>query len=275
MSSCSEDMAAPEPAYIFVENIFFDTDSVNGSNSSVIIDAWPSVDGQSLGANSLPALFPVVPDPNFQTNSIRIAPGIQDNGISGTRAIYPFYLPYTTTLKLQPGKIDTFRPMLDYDPAATVIVVDDFESPTQPAFNDDLDGNPNTFMRYQTQEVFEGNYSGELVLDSANLECTIATSTRFFNVVNVSATPVYLELNYKTNSPFEIGLVAHYNAGNRNIIYKGGMNPTETWKKIYFNLTTEVFGSNAPQYSVVIRALRLPNFSNPKAYVDNIKLLHY
>jgi hypothetical protein len=276
-SSCIKDNNPSRPAYVYIENVFFEADTMlgQGSSSSNITDVWVSVDGQVLGANTFPALFPVILDENFQTNSVRVSAGIKDNGITNTRTIYPFYDPYIETLKLEPGKTDTFRPTLHYPSNANVILVEDFEDPNQPIFTDELDGNPNTEMITQMDEVFEGNYSGALVLDSANLDCTVGTSTRYYNLRDISATSVYLEMDFKTNTPFQVGIIAHYGPSDTEVLYKGGVNATTSWKKIYFNLTQEVFGSNATEYSVIIRALKYVDIEQPEIYVDNIKLLHF
>ncbi len=277
MNACIKDTSPSRPAYIYIENIFFEADTMlgQGTSSAAITDAWPSVDGQQLGANNMPTLFPVILDENFPINTVKISAGIKDNGVTNTRAIYPFYKPYVVSLKLEPGKIDTFRPTLRYDTAATIIIVEDFENPNQAVFTTDLDGNPNTEMINQSTEVFEGAYSGLMVLDSANLDCTVATSSRYYNLQPPgTAFKVYFELNYKTNTPFQIGIIAHY-ANDSETIYKGGGNPSSTWKKIYFNITEDVFRANASEYSVVLRALKYPDTDQPLIYLDNIKILHF
>ena len=277
-TACIKDNSPSIPAYIHIENIFFEADTSlgQGSSSSAITDAWPSVDGQLLGANNLGATFPVILDPNVSNNALRISAGIKENGIGNTRIIYPFYEPYLEVKTLEAGKIDTFRPVLRYDTSATILVLEDFENPNQLLFTDDQDGNSNTELIHQNQEVFEGNYSGLIVLDSANLDCTVATSTHYYNLQPTgTAFPVYLELNYKTNTPFQIGVIAYYPSGSSEFIYKGGGNANDSWKKIYFNLTDEVYSSAANEFAVVLRALKYPNTEQPLIYLDNIKLLHF
>jgi len=265
------------PAYIYIDNIFFESDTSlgQGSSSSAIVDGWASVDGQQLGSNNLPAMFPVILDENFPTNSVKISAGIKENGIGNTRVIYPFYEPHVQNLVLTPGEIDTFRPTLHYAANANVIVVEDFEKPNLAVFTDDIDENPNTEMINQTTDVFEGTYSGLLVLDSANLDCTVATSTRYYNLQPAGTSfQVYLEFNYKTNSAFQVGLIAHYPSSTETI-YKGGGNATTEWKKIYFNVTQEVFGTNASEYSILFRAIKHADIEQPLIYLDNIKLVHF
>jgi len=277
LSGCIKDNNPSRPAYVYIENVFFEADTLlgQGSSSSNITDVWVSVDGQQLGANTMPALFPVILDENFTSNSIRISAGIKDNGITNTRTIYPFYDPHIETVNLEAGKIDTFRPTLNYPSNANIVIVEDFEDPNQPIFTEELDANPNTEMVTQMDEVFEGNYSGSIVLDSANLDCTVATSVHYYNLNNISATAVYLEMDYKTNTPFQVGIIAHYGASDTEVLYKGGVNATAGWKKIYFNLTNEVFGANATEYSIVIRALKYVDIAQPEIYVDNIKLAYF
>lgn len=277
LSGCIKDNNPSRPAYVYIENVFFEADTMlgQGTSSSNITDVWVSVDGQQLGANTMPALFPVILDENFPTNSVRISAGIKDNGITNTRTIYPFYDSYIATVDLKAGEIDTFRPTLYYPSNATVILVEDFENPNQPIFTADEDGNPLTEMRTQMDDVFEGNYSGSITLDSANLDCTVATSVRYYNLRGLSATSVYLEMDFKTNTPFQVGIIAHYGGTSREVLYKGGVNASDSWKKIYFNLTEDVYGSNATEYSIIIRALKYASVADPEIYVDNIKLIHF
>jgi hypothetical protein len=274
--SCIKDTNPPLPAYIQVNTVAFQSDSAQGSSSSNIQDAWVSVDGQLLGTNTLPVIsFPVIVDENFQTNTIRIAAGIADNGISNTRRIYPFYLPFDTTMKLTPGETYTFSPTLRYDSTATVRIIEDFE-PTGTIFSEDLDNNPNTFMERQNTDVFEGNFSGRFVLDSANLECTVATAVRYSNLQpNATSFPVYLEMDYNTNASFSVGIIAHYGSQTQ-INYIAGVNSTGgDWNKIYFNLTEAIFAAGASQYSIIFRITKPIAVDQVEAYIDNIKLVHY
>lgn len=271
-SACFKDQEPGTPAYIRVEGIQVQLD--RGSTSSAITDAWIGVDGQTLGAGTFPVEFPVIINENFDTNSIRVQAGVKRNGVTNTRMIYPFYAPVIIRKPLQPGETVTINAVTGYDAATKVKVVEDFEDPNQPNFTDDLDRNPNTGVRFQTVDVFEGNASGQIYLDSSNLECTVASTERYTDLVGPSALPVYLELNFKTNTPVQVGLRAHLRSGGFQTIYKYGLNPTETWRKIYFDFANEVFGTNAAGYTVIFRALRNANVE-PKIYIDNVQILHF
>ncbi|MGH1336652.1 MAG: hypothetical protein ACRBFS_11035 [Aureispira sp.] len=276
-SACFKDEAPGEPAYIRVESIQLavDTNGSEGAATSAITDAWISVDGQQLGASTFPATFPVILDENLSTNSIRVQAGIKKNGITTTRVAYPFYEAIIATEDLKPGDVLTINPTVNYDARAVIEVVDDFENPNQPIFTVDLDNNPNTEIVSQSDDVRTGNYSGRITIDANNLECTVASSSRYSNLTGISATPVYIEMDYKTNVPIQIGLMAHYPTST-DAIYKGGVRDSKgVWRKIYFEFTTEAFGSNAPEYSVLLRAIRTPSVDVPEVLIDNIKLVHF
>lgn len=275
--SCIKDTNPPLPAYVKVDSISFSVaaDGSEGTGSYNIKDVWISVDGQQLGVNNLPYVsFPVILDTNYSTNSIKISAGIEENGIANTRRIYPFYKPYTTTANLVAGETTVFSPALRYDTAAIIRIIEDFE-PNGTVFSEDKDGNAATFMARQSTEVFEGNYSGQIILDSANLECEVATAIKYSNLQPAATSfPVYLEMDYKTNNSFSVGIVAHYGSSTQ-ITYIAGVNKSDDWNKIYFNLTTAVFSADADQYSIIIRALKNVTVLDPKIYIDNIKLVHY
>lgn len=278
LSACFKDEEPGEPAYIRVESIQFAVDPLGteGAGTSNITDAWISVDGQQLGASTFPAMFPVILDDAFSTNSIRVTAGIKNNGITNTRAMYPFYEAYITTDDLEPGEVLTINPTVNYDSRAIIKIVDDFEDPNQPVFNVDLDGNPNTTVLNDSSDARTGKYAGRINIDAANLECTVASSVRYSNLIGLGSTPVYIEMDYKTNVPVQVGLRAHYSTSNIDAIYKGGVNDSQgAWRKIYFEFTTEVFGSNAPEYSILLRAVRPVGSDEPEILIDNIKLVHF
>lgn len=277
-SACFKDEAPGEPAYIRVESIQLavDTNGSQGASTSSITDAWISVDGQQLGAGTFPATFPVIIDENFPTNSIRVQAGIKNNGITNTRAEYPFYESVILTENLEAGDVFTVSPTVTYDAQTVIEIVDDFEDPNQPIFTVDLDNNPNTEVISQSDDVRSGMYSGRITIDDSNLECTVASSTFYSNLTGISATPVYIEMDYKTNVPIQVGLRAHYSTNDTDAIYKGGVNDSKgVWRKIYFEFTSEAFGSNAPSYSVLLRAIRTPGVDTPEVLIDNIKLVHF
>ena len=274
---CIKDTNPPIPAYIYVEDITFrlrDT-AREGTASQLMPDAWVYVDGQLIGADNLPCLLPVILDETKTTHSVKIRAGILNNGIANKRVDYMLMTPHEETRQLQSGKIDTFRAYVRYDSTATIRQIENFEN-VGLAFSDDLDDNTATKMVRYADDVFEGNFSGRMLIDSANLECMVAT-TALYAGIQPSGTgfPVYVEFNYKSDLPIQIGLVAHYANGTTQTFYKGGVNARGSWNKVYFDFTTNVYSLNASSYAIFFRVQNTSRLADPKVLIDNVKLLHY
>jgi len=267
----------PVPAYIYVQDIRFQQGNPTreGSAAHNITDAWVSVDGQLIGVNKLPTLLPVILDENISNHQVTIRAGIEKNGISSTRTDYLVFRRYNEFRNLQAGQIDTFNAVVGYDTTAVIELVEDFEG-AGIAFGEDLDGNANTVMTRQTDDIFEGAYSGQLVIDSANLECRLASTARFANLQpSGTAFAVYLEMHYKTELPIQIALVAHFANGQTETRFKGGVNPSGFWNKVYFDFSEDIFQLNAQSYSLLFLVQNTNRLAAPKVYVDNIKLVHF
>lgn len=278
LSSCIKDSNPDIPAYIYVPNIQFSAGDplVEGSANQKFSNAWIFVDGQLIGANNFPVLLPGIIIDTASTQEVKVFAAVDVNGISSTKAIYPFFDPYITRLNLQQGKIDTVLPVQLYKSDVKFILIENFESPGV-VFGNDIDLFPDSDIIKQSNEVFEGLYSGQLYVDTLNPECYVSTTFRYSNLQRPStASPVYLEMNYKTNVPVSIGLIAHRNIGSDEVLIKGGVNAIEGWNKIYFDITTDIFGANADSYSVFLRAsISGTAVTDAKIYFDNIKLIHF
>jgi hypothetical protein len=278
LSSCIKDKNPDIPGYISVPNISFqplDT-LVEGSSSHRFTNAWVSVDGQLIGANNFPLILPAIISDTASIQRVRVFAGIDNNGISSNKAIYPFFDPYEKLVNMRQGEIDTLYPVFSYNPDVKFINIDNFESPGV-VFGNDIDQFPDSDIQKQTVDVFEGLYSGQLLIDSLNPECYVSTTFRYSNLQSPTvASPVYLEINYKTNVPITVGLIAHRSLGSDEVFIKGGMNTIEGWNKIYFELTGDIYELNADAYSIFIRAsLTGTGVTDAKIYIDNIKLLHF
>jgi hypothetical protein len=277
---CSCDRTAdkvPVPAYVYVSDIIFQQGNPTreGSASHKISDAWISVDGQLIGTNILPTLLPVILNDSIDNHQITIRAGIIKNGVASTRTDYLVFKRYNEFRILEPGKIDTFIATVGYDTSAIVEKIEDFEG-VGVAFGEDLDGNSNTAMTRQQEDVFEGNYSGKLFVDSGNLECQLATTNRYYNLQQQgTAFAVYLEMNYKTEVPIQIGLRAHYANGQTETHFKGGVRAVNYWNKVYFDFSQDIFTLNAESYSLIFLVQNADRLAAPKIYIDNLKFVHY
>ena len=259
------------PAYIRIDNINISTTTAEqGSNSHNILDAWIFVDNQLIGAFELPKSAPVLAEGE---RLVEVFAGISENGIRQLPEVYPFYNRYRSTHELRAGETLTLSPTLTYDTRTKFALSSgDFENGN--AFSEDFDGNLLTDIEISTEDVFQGNYSGRIVLTGDNPYIEVGTSNPFL-LPDPIASPIYVELNYKNNIPFEIGIVGYKNNVFFNSAYIVGILPTDTWKKMYINLGDEVGFMGAETYRISLRALKLPEVETGKIFLDNIKLLHF
>lgn len=268
----------PVPAYLYIPEVQFSTDAfTEGTDSEKITEIWLSVSGDFLGAYAIPARIPLL---EFGEQTITISAGIKDNGISNTPEIYPFYQGFVFDRNLQSHVIDTIRPVFRYSDQAKFAFIEDFEGSTS-VFQVVRIGDQNQFQ-VSDEEPFEGNASGLITLDSVNTIFEIATETRYGQLKEVG-TAIYLELNYKSDVPVVFGLVG-YNEGDFPsegiILLDPGFFPSDTWNKIYFNLTENIFELNKDEYQIALQAFipyenGQPSVKTAKVYLDNIKLLHF
>lgn len=85
------------PSYLYIEKIGLNTQYEQGTASHKITDAWVYVDETLIGAFELPATIPILTE---GLKKITIRPGIKLNGISNTRAIYPYFTPIVKDIAL-------------------------------------------------------------------------------------------------------------------------------------------------------------------------------
>jgi hypothetical protein len=270
--------AEPVPSYIHIEKIDLTTTAEQGSNSQKITDAWVYIDEQLIGCFELPANIPVLYEGSHQ---LSVKAGIKINGISATRGPYPFYERFLQTVSLTRGStlsvspIVTYVSNLNWDNA--IIWQENFEesgitiapspSPT------DTNMVHYTISGGTDPLVYQGLGSGVVHLDNNRtlFECVSSTSY----VLPKGDSPVFLELNYKCNNTFVVGLFAHASSGSTKSKVLN-INPSETWNKIYIYLSPVIAESgNATDFSVFIGMFKDSGVDAPYLAIDNIKLIHY
>ncbi|MCB9283793.1 MAG: hypothetical protein H6563_06945 [Lewinellaceae bacterium] len=265
------------PAYIYVEpfTLKANPDVEVGSLDQKITHVFAYVGNAYLGVYTLPALIPVLQEGE---QPLALDAAIRDNGVSTTIAIYPFYERYEQLIDLQPAQVDTIKPVTRYRSNTHVYFIEDFEAGI-PIFSEDRDGNDQTFMDVTTDEVYEGNRSGIVRLDSINPIFDVGTDRADLYPL-VGGGRIYLEVNYKTDIDLIFGLAEIDNAGNALSYYEYGLLARATWNKVYFNLTELVLSTNADGYQVLLTGgLPIQNgkfaLSKANVYLDNIKLISF
>lgn len=273
----------PIPAYLHVEPFeMVSTDpGAHGSVSAKITHARLFVidkttgESHQLGMVALPATIPVLATGEQELN---IDPVIKANGNSFFLQIYPFYKRFTKDVTLVPGEELSVTPVTSYKPEAVFEFIEDFEQPGH-IFELDRDDNPETVLENSTKNVFEGNYSGRIYLDTAN-SVIVAQTNGLYDLVFSEVGKVFMEVNYKSPVQMQFGVVAVDNAGTEDPNYEFVVLEKDEWNKIYFDMTDLISTSGTTRFAFIFGAgLPVENgeFSLQEAeiFLDNIKLVHF
>jgi hypothetical protein len=257
------------PSYIHIDHITLSSVYQNdGSNSNKITDAWVYVDDDLIGIYELPATFPVLAS---GSHKISVKAGIKINGIAKSRGYYPFYQTYNTTINLKQEEIDTIQPVVSYVPGK-IQWKEDFEDAGISIVK--YGESDTTIVKTSIpNEVFEGSYSGVANLDASKPYVLCVSDSSLEIPQNQS--PVFLEMNYKTNVLVTVGFYGTLTSGSVERIPTLVLNPTDEWKKIYINLTLSAnYTVNTEGFKVFFEANKPDSLTYGKLLIDNVKLLY-
>jgi hypothetical protein len=260
------------PSFIRIDSIKLvsnpDLVYVQGSLSHNITDAWVYIDEQLIGAFELPAKFPVLMDGN---HTLKVRAGIKINGISGTRTDYPFYESYTREINLVKDTVLVVSPVVKYKDITVFDWVEDFEdgfsSLVKSTRSDTL-----VMVTSELGDVFEGVYSGIIYMDGIRILFEALTQEAY--ALPQTGEDIYMEMNFKTNNNLTVGIFANeYSQAVQSAVLI--VNKTDSWKKIYINLTNAINNyPSALDYNVFIGALKQDDVAEPVILIDNLKLIH-
>jgi hypothetical protein len=259
--------AEPLPGYLQVEPFTVQASAAYGSGSNRITDVYVVVDNVSLGAYSLPALFPVL---ETGYRRVTLSPGIMVNGISNLRGLYPFYESYSVDVLLEPGQRLRLDPVVQYGDA-TVSWLEDFENAGFSLEATSSSQAPLTGFPAGDPAIYEGGNSGRVELASPATVFDLVTTGDFVLKTN---TYIFLEIDYRCNNAFGIGVSGNFGSTTqrRAVVI---VNPKETWNKLYVDLSAGVASApNAINYKVYLAGERDPAVTAAYFYFDNLKLLH-
>ncbi len=264
------------PSYLNIDSVSLRTYyPEQGTNSHAIKDVWVYVNDVLLGAYELPATLPALWNGE---QKLVIKPGIKINGISSTRAPYPFYKPitYDDFLFIPDSVISISAPNTEYFANLNFMWMEDFEHPgltlTETSASDTIivrtqpENNPEAFLSE------ESRYSGVIHL-TEDARIFSASSINSFPIPK-QGSPTLLEVNFKTDNYINVGVIIQ-ESGNYIKIPLVILNHSEDWNKIYIN-----FGPNlslhpqAIDFRVFFETALENNISSADIYLDNIKLIN-
>jgi hypothetical protein len=261
LPSCKKDDTIP--AYVYIPAITVNATAAQGSSSSKIVDAWVYINDNLQGAYKLPARFPIRAS---GTTKLRIFPGVLANGIAATRLAYPFYKDTTMSVDLVPGETDTIYPQTTYETNAKFAMNESFTT-----------GDPFTNMSLFTNspDVFEAPNSARLNMPDSAYTVS-AVSTRLNTIIPSTTAAFFLEMDYKCNTNFTVGLNIYGSSLLTDpAIDKIVLTPKSDWNKIYINFTPEVNTYQGNDYELVFSASRSNLSDSVNILFDNIKLIYY
>lgn len=263
LSGSCRNYGAAEPAFFIMPTaVSVQPEAGQGSGSHAITDLWLYVNGQFQGCYPASGRLPVMSQ-NKQAR-VQIFAGIRNNGISTTRVPWPFYRMLQIDTLAEQG-VNVERPLtFSYSSAATFTLTEDFEGGVVQHFTPE----GALFEEAPAADSFEGR-SMRMKLDPAASTGRIRTASAYALPRNNSN--VYLEMNYKTNALFHLGVIDAQGRERAALV----VNPKNDWNKLYVQLAQVVSEEPASEeFRLYFRIDRLEGqHADPTVFLDNIKLV--
>lgn len=279
MLSCDIlDRPETKPAIIKVDKFNVSTNSFQGTNSSKITDVWVYIDNDFKGVFPLPATIPVY-DPG--NRNVKLYAGIKKNGIAATRDKYPFYNPFEVNMNLASDSVYYFTPTVTYNTTA-YMWIEDFEDPN---FKLNKFQNSDTTMFIASASAYPDLFEGDAgaIEMTTSYYCEMRTDEADFNdFPRLLETPVYLEMNYKCDHSFVVGLLskdaglpAYANTPLISLSPTTDENGIAQWNKTYLHMTDVInLYQTATDFDIYFSVTNNDS-SNIHIYMDNLKVLFY
>jgi len=264
-TSCKKYTAATPAFYLKANDVsVVTTSTIQGSSSSKITELWLYLNGFYQGAYPIGSIIPI---PNSNQNiKIDILAGIKDNGFNTKRVPWPFYEKIAFDTLIENGKTLALPIKFNYNPNTKFAWVEGFEN-TQGFTIVNSSISSATFATVTGADSFEGK---SIKLELTNPETIAQIETALPYALPLANSNVYLELDYKCFTEFEIGVVS-------GTTYKPAYNflPSTTWNKIYFSLA---FAINLPptsnSHKIYFKMKKNTATEDARLFLDNIKVVY-
>ncbi|MBK8845486.1 MAG: hypothetical protein IPO27_02565 [Bacteroidetes bacterium] len=258
----------PQPVYLHLDKFVLSTDYASqGTSSNALTDAWVYIDQQLAGAYEVPATVPLLLEDGPHEISIR--GGIHVDGQVNLHDQYDYIDFFDTIQFFKKGEVTHIQPRVKYIDGAKFEYIEDFDDG---GIDFTRDPNCDTIFSTTATNAFEGPYSAIAYLDTARP--TLIATTKLSYPLSKSTVNM-LELNYKSTNSFNVGLSrVKFTGAEEKVIYIS-LKPSETWNKIYINLSSIVSSStDAVGFKLLFTAKLDEGNTSSTIMIDNIKLLH-
>jgi hypothetical protein len=266
------------PSYVQIDSVNVTTVfTTQGTAKHNIFDAWVVHNGLVVATVPIPCTVPVLQD---KGNIVSILPGIKESGTSTNRSIYPFFEAVDLEIDFNgDGAVYSFNEndiVFEYKDNVKFLWLEDFESETVSLQEINQDSAP--FSRTKNpSKVFEGEGSFEVKLSQTDTIMSVQGFNYFYGTDFNIGSPTYLELHYKNDINMQVGFAYKSPEGvvqyNQPHLY---LRETDTWKKVYINMTDLVALLNDEAGIRVYFAAVIPkDKAEAEIQLDNIKLLTF
>ncbi len=262
--------AEPVPTTIHLNPFYFQVQPGQGTGNNKISEVWVFANGNNIGTFSPPVDIHYLEE---GPTHLIFRPGIRNNGIADNAIEYPLFDGYETDITATPGSEHIINPVTAYKSGTTFSLVSDFEVTNDFTYNRDTVA-ASQLVRSQV-DVFEGSYSGQITM-TANAYYIEVGHNVAMNDLPTNGQPIYLEIRYKNEVEFGIGLLGIDLEGHEYSNFFYIVRPSEDWNMLYINLTDLIKASGLPAYKILFNALYPPSATKSELniFLDNIKVVH-
>lgn len=263
------------PSYLIVPEMSYSPGEDQGTASTNVTDVWVYSATDVVGVFPLPAVIPILPT-DASGGAVTLLAGIRENGISNSRAPYPFYTTAEHLINPEPGAQDTLVPEFTLVEQVKYMPIEDFENSN--VFGSMVGGSGLVRVGAEA-EVFEGEKSGRMEVSEDVPIVRVRTVEQEFDLQ--SGLPAFLELDYRCDQSFAVGLYG-FRSGNETKHLTLVINPTEevggatAWNKLYVDLASTISAQGpADHFEVYFECILEAGREQGSVGLDNLRILTY
>ncbi|MFZ4798504.1 MAG: hypothetical protein ACOYMA_13485 [Bacteroidia bacterium] len=268
------------PSYIYIKNFRINTDILTqGDTTQDIVDIWLFQNNEFKGSFGLPTYIPIT---EKDKHNIKLRAGVKRSGQDDQRIQYPMYTDFDTILPLNDLGSDTISPIVSYWPNCKFPLLQDFDGNS--SFFSIIKPNPgDSIAKVNDNDAWKiNNNSAKFIL--ADTTYRMFYASKELSNLPANNIPLYLEVDYKCNDAFSIGINPVYiGTGTGSTIEILKVKSTNgNWKKLYLDLSLEIGTEIARngdgtkfQIFFMVQKSGDPLIDNTHLFIDNIKLIHF
>ena len=258
LSACSKGPNDGIPAYVQIDSANVLTSTGQGSASSIVSTVWIESEGENVGAFEMPILAPILVNGERQ---IILNAGVFVKGDYFNREIYPAYQPFKTTVTFVPGETLVINPTFEYYDDTQFPLIEDFE-------------NGNVFAGLNRTPLADpNNLEGQALWIKVDNTTPLVRGTTSTPVDVPLLKRVYIEMDYKGDVDFAIGIESVINGSVSQTGYIDRIFASEDWYKIYYEISNLINTLSADNFNLFIEVLKLDSINESNLYIDNVKIV--